>query len=192
MSTYRVVLTDGTEHVMLIPYKNINGTELLRRLSLKNEWACILICTYSEQESNHNNVNTVNKSICIDPQYFPLDNDVIIPSNSTVKVLRRAPDPMIYYYGSNDKFINKIKKRTENLANHDHILVWMNYNVSNNPIEPLQLTFIHKQNYLWRQEVRTSSFEEFNDIINKNLNYGLFLITSVVYDRFEELYKAFG
>ncbi len=188
MSTYRVVLTDGTEHIMLIPYKNVNGTELLRRLSLKYEWGCLLICTPPKLKFNHKTC----QSICIDPLNFSSYNDNIIPSNSIVKVLRRAPNPMVYYYASNDEFINKIKKRSEKLSNHNHILVWMNYNVNNNPSEPLQLIFINKENNCWNQEVRTSTFEEFNDIVNRNLNYGLFLITPVVYERFEELYKAFG
>ncbi len=178
MSSFNIIL-NGTEiFLLVVPYKNVDANEILRRLNLKEEWNYLIY--YKSPDSK--------LTTTLDPNY-PDDLKEVVPNNSTIKLLKKATNPLIYNPNI-QTLINKIKNATNYLEKHNHILVWINYNFDNQS-EPLHLIFMYKENYNWFEEFKTSSIEDLEEIIKKKLNDGIFLITQKAYLRFEELVRAY-
>lgn len=178
MSSFNIIL-NGTEiFLLVVPYKNVDANEILRRLNLKEEWNYLIY--YKSPDSK--------LTTTLDPNY-PDDLKEVVPNNSTIKLLKKATNQLIYNPNI-QTLINKIKNATNYLEKHIHILVWINYNFDNQS-EPLHLIFMYKENYNWFEEFKTSSIEDLEEIIEKKLNDGIFLITQKAYLRFEELVRAY-
>lgn len=181
MSQYTVLLHDYTTFILLVPFQQVTGKELLRRLSLKNEWKYILSC-----KSKNSSIIFIHPN---EPNDIINNKNSLIPSNSTIRLFKKATEPIINY---NLDVVEKIKRKYVYLKDVNYILIWINYNLFYKPSEPYYLTFIYKKDNLWFEDFKTSTADDFNDVISNNLNLNIFDIPEYVLDRYDELYSMYG
>lgn len=176
MSEFKIILTNGIIYPLLVPFKQVNGLELLRRLSLECEWSYILIV------KNKNETNYI----------YPLEfankiNLKLVPSGSTIKLLRKSPEPIVVFH---ELYLDKIKKQYFN--NQMKILVWLNFWPTSKLIE---LFFIQKvenfnqksdllEHHNWKKQYSQVTWDKLNQMLNNPKN---FLITKKANERLNEL-----
>ena len=181
MSTYNILVNDGTCFIMVIPYHKVTGSEILRRLSLKRDWNYVISCKPKKSPiifiyPNDSNLSTNNF-------------ETIVPTNSTIRLFKRPVEPII---NCNNYYIEQIKNKFKLLPNVNYMLVWFNYNLFYKPEEPYNLIFIYKNNNCWFEEMKTSYSSEIKDVITNKLYDGLFIITDQALERFNELFDMYG